>query len=223
MRIVISKEIKNFMRCAKQITEIEGRETGFLLYYFDLPENNHNDQYDIFHTDMVIGDKQCLYMRSKYKNFLNGLEGKVIMCGSFHTHPYRKYLDSHEGSKVADKNRLTCIKEYCRNCLSFGDLETVLTCIAKRDPKSRITCVLSDIEENVSYYVPKKYVSVDTFASVYDRFKKDRQSTASKTVCERDGLITFPTSEYRKMYSYIFDLFDENTFDLNFGETIIDI
>lgn len=209
---------------AKQITEMEGRETGFLIHYFNLPGQNYTDQFDTFHTELVIGYKKCLILHSKYKNFPNSLDGKVMICGSFHTHSYKKYLNNYENSKTVDENRLAYIKERCQNCLSFDDLETVLVGIMKRDPKCMITCVLSDIEDRVSCYIPKKHVSVDEFARIYDRFKKDRQlSMCTETICTQEGLVTFPTLEYKKMCEYVLDLFDEKKFDLNSGETIIDI
>jgi hypothetical protein len=36
VKIIISKELKKFMSCAKQITEIEDKETWFYINYFDL-------------------------------------------------------------------------------------------------------------------------------------------------------------------------------------------
>ena len=224
MKIAISKEIKNFMKCAKYISETEGRETGFLLHYFNFPYQNHVDIRDIFHTELIIGEKRHIYLRSKYQNFLSGLENKIMICGSFHIHSYKKYLNSYENSKIVDENRLTYVKECCRSCLSLNDLETVLANIVKRDPKYRITCVLSDIENCVSYYIPKKHVSIDEFKNVHNRLKEGFQvPICTETIDIPECPMSFPTSEYRKIYDYIFNLFDENKFDLYSEETIIDI
>ena len=224
MKIVISKEIKNFMRYAKQISEIEGRETGFLFHYFNLPIQNNVDKPDIFHTELIVGQKMYIHLRSKYSNFLSGLENKIVICGSFHTHSNKKYLDSYENEKVSDENRLAYVKKCCQSYLSFNDLKTLLANIVKRDPVCMITCVLSDIDNQVSYYVPKKHVSIEEFESIHNRLRSDCQLQAcTETIDTQKGSVTFPTSEYRKTYGYVFDLFDENKFDLNSEETIIDI
>lgn len=220
MKIVIGKDIKKFMGYAKQISEIEGRETGFLLHYFNLPVQNNVDKTDIFHTELVIGQKMHIRLRSKYSNFLSGLENKIVICGSFHTHSIKKYLDGYENGKVSDKNLY--VKKCCQSYLSFSDLKTLLANIVKRNPVCMITCVLSDIDNQVSYYIPKKYVSIEEFESIHNRFRSDFQS-CTETIDTQKGSVTFPTSEYRKMYGYVFDLFDENKFDLNSEETIIDI
>jgi len=223
MKIVISKETKNFMRCAKQISEIEGRETGFLFHYFNLPNQNHRNVREVFHTEMVIGDKASIRIRSKYQNFLSGLGDKIIICGSFHIHPYKKRLEGYKNSGV-DKNRLEYIEKCCSGVLSFNDLDNLLTNIIKGDPKCGITCVLSDIEDTVLYYVPKKYISIEKFKDVHHRFKEDAQlSECIDTIDIQEDHMKFPTPEYRKTLKYILDLFEENRFDLNLEETIIDI
>ncbi len=222
MKIVISKDIKKFMGYAKQISEIEGRETGFLFHYFNLPVQNNVDKHDIFHTELVIGQKMHIRLRSKYSNFLSGLENKIVICGSFHTHSNKKYLDSYENDK--DENRLVYVKECCQNYLSFSDLKMLLANIVKRDPVCMITCVLSDIDNQVSYYIPKKHISIEEFENINNRLRNDFQpQVCTETIYTQKGSVTFPTPEYRKMYGYVFDLFDENKFDLNSEETIIDI
>lgn len=224
MKIVISKETKNFMRYAKQISEIEGRETGFLLHCFNLPNQNHRNMREVFHTEMVIGNKASIRIRSKYQNFLSGLENKIGICGSFHVHPYRKHLNSYKESNMVDKNRLDYIQKCCKGLLSFTDLEILLANIVKRDPKWRITCVLSDLEDCVCYYIPKKQISIAEFEKIYNIYKNDiKPSVCTETIDTKEGPVKFPTLEYRKKYSYVFDLLNENKFDLNSEETIIDI
>lgn len=223
MKIVISKETKNFMRYAKRISEIEGRETGFLLHYFHLP-NNNNDCLDVFHTEMVIGDKAFIRIRSKYQNFLSGLENKIELCGSFHVHPYRKYLNSYKEAEMVCEDRLDYIRKCCRGLLSFTDLEILLDNIIKRNPKWRITCVLSDLEDCVYYYIPKKQISMTEFEKVYNIYKNDiNPQMCAEIIDTQEGPMKFPTQEYRKKYSYVFDLLEENKFELNSDETIIDI
>lgn len=209
---------------AKKISEIEGKETGFYIHYFNLPGQNHIDPYDIFHSELIIGDNKGIYLHSKYKRLTKDLEGKIIICGSFHIHPFKKYLDDYKCSNAIDGNRLAYVEECCKGCLSFDDFETLLVGVIKRDPTVMITCLLSDTEDCVSYYIPKKNISIDEFASVYNKFKKDMRPLAiTETVYTREGSFTFPSRKYRKVYEYIFNLFDKNEFDLHSGETIIDI
>ncbi len=179
---------------------------------------------DIFHTEMVIGEKRHVYLRSRYQNFLSGLENKIIICGSFHVHSHKKYINSYANSEFVDKNRLSYIKECCRSCPSLNDLETILANIVKRDSRCRITCILSDIEDQVSYYIPKKHISIEDFKNTYNRLKEDLQvQIYTETIDTLEGPMSFPTPEYRKVYEHVFGLFDENKFDLHSEETIIDI
>jgi hypothetical protein len=224
LKITISKELKKFMGYAKQISEIEGKEAGFYLHRFNLPGQNGADPYDIFHSELILGDNKGIYLHSKYKHLVKELENKIIICGSFHIHPFKKYLNDYLSSKTVDRNRLVYVKECCRNCLSCDDFETLLVGSMKRDPMVMITCVLSDTDNRVSYYVPKKHISIDKFTSVYNKFKKTQQPLAcTETIYIKERPITFPTSTYWKIYEYIFDLFDKNDFDLNSEETIVDI
>jgi hypothetical protein len=224
LKVIISKELKKFMRYAKQITEIEGKETGFYLHYFNLPGQNNVDPYDIFHSELVIGDNRGIYLHSKYRRLTKDLEGKIVICGSFHIHPFKKYLNDYTNSETVDKNRLAYVEECCRNCLSFDDIETLLVGTMKRDSTVMITCLLSDTENNVSYYIPRKHVSIDELTGAYKKFKKDQQPLAcTETIYTKEGPVTFPTPKYRRAYKYIFDLFDKNRFDLNSEDEIIDI
>lgn len=209
---------------AKKISEIEGKETGFYIHYFNLPGQNDTDPYDIFHSELIIGDNKGIYIHSKYKRLTKDLEGKIMICGSFHTHPFKKYLNDYKCSNTVDGNRLAYVEECCKSCLSFDDFETLLVGVIKRDPTVMITCLLSDTEDCVSYYIPKKNISIDEFTSVYNKFKKDQRPFAcTETVDTRVGPFNFPTRKYRRVYEYVFNLFDKNEFDLNSGETIIDI
>jgi hypothetical protein len=224
LKIVISKELKKFMMYARQITEIEGKETGFYLHSFNLPGQNNTDPYDIFHSELIIGDNKGIYLHSKYKRLTKDLEGKIIMCGTFHIHPFKKHLDVYKSSETIDENRLAHVEECCKSCLSVDDLDTLLIGTIKRDSTDRITCLLSDTENSVSYYIPKKNISAEEFTNAYSKFKTDRQPLAcTETVYTKEGPFTFPTRKYRMVYKYIFDLFDKNEFDLNSDETIIDI
>lgn len=38
-----------------------------------------------------------------------------------------------------------------------------------------ITCLMYDIDEKVSYYIPRKNISIDEFTNVHNKFKTDRQ------------------------------------------------
>lgn len=224
MKIVISKELKKFMQYSRQITEIEGKETGFYIHYFNLPGHDDITPYDIFHSELIIGDHKGIYLHSKYKHLTKNLEGKIVICGSFHTHPFKKYLDVYKSSEAVDKNRLVHVEECCKSCLSVDDLNTLLVGTIKRDSAGMITCLLSDTEDNVSYYIPKKNISGDEFTDTYSKFKTGRQPLAcTETIYTKEGPFTFPTQKYRRVYKYIFDMFDKNEFGLNSEETIIDI
>lgn len=223
MKIIISKELKKFMRYAKKITEIEDKETGFYIHIFNLPGMNDFDPYDTFHSELIIGDNKGIYLHSKYKRLTKSLDGKIIICGSFHTHSHKKYLANYESAKNAG-DRLVYNKDYCRNYLSSGDFGTVLSGIMKGGTSERITCVLSDTEDRVSYFIPKKCVSIDEFALVYDRFRRDKKHlTLTETADLQKDSFTVLIQEHRKTYRHIFDIFDKGMFSLNSDETIIEI
>lgn len=222
MKIVLNKEIKDLMRNAKQITERVGKETGFFLYYFrDLQD--YLGQYHIFPTELIVGNKSNVDIHSMRESSFKKLGANIVVCGSFHIHSYKKYLDSID-SRMVDENRLAYINECCRNYLSFIDLEGVLDGIIRGNSDCMITCVLSDIEDYVPYYIPKKDISNDEFRAAYNIFIEDqRPSMYTETIYTPEGNISFPTPEYKKRYEYVFSLFDENRFDLYSGDTIIDI